>query len=244
MNCEGKVALVTGAAGSGMGRSIALTLAREGARVVVNYRTSADSAGAIVEQIASGGGEAIAIQADILQAADCRRLVKATSDTYGRVDICVIGPGGGWHPEPIDQLDPSATMEDTERELAPLFNLLPVVLPGMYETGWGRIIGIAMHPAQVSPAYAYNVGKAARLQALLLAHDQAWHKGVTINVLAPGPVSIIDTLENAMEHCNHGDAWHGRRNVSPQDIAEGVAFLCSEAGRFVSGCVLPYRFYG
>ncbi|MCU0523126.1 MAG: SDR family NAD(P)-dependent oxidoreductase, partial [Anaerolineae bacterium] len=65
MSCEGKVALVTGAAGSGLGRSIALTLAREGARVVVNYRTSDGSAYAIVEHIERNGGQAVAVAADV-----------------------------------------------------------------------------------------------------------------------------------------------------------------------------------
>ncbi len=227
-----------------MGRSIALTLAREGAHVVVNYRTSADSARAIVDQILARGGQAIALQADILLAEDCRRLVESAREAYGPVDICIVGPGGGWHPETIEELDPAGTMEDTQRELIPLFNLLPLVLPGMYARGWGRVIGIAMHPGQVSPAYAYNVGKAARVQAFLLAQEQAWRKGVTINVVAPGPVGGIDTLENAVAQCNQGEAWQQRSNVSPQDVAEGVAFLCSEAGRFISGCVLPFRFHG
>ena len=82
------------------------------------------------------------------------------------------------------------------------------------------------------------------MQALLLAQEQAWRKGVTINVVAPGPVGAIDTLANAVAQCDRGEAWQQRSNVSPQDVAEGVAFLCSEAGRFISGCVMPYRFHG
>ena len=65
MMCEGKVAIVTGAAGRGMGRSIALTLAREGASVVVNYRTSGDRAQAIVAHVTGRGGKALAFQADV-----------------------------------------------------------------------------------------------------------------------------------------------------------------------------------
>jgi NAD(P)-dependent dehydrogenase (short-subunit alcohol dehydrogenase family) len=80
------------------------------------------------------------------------------------------------------------------------------------------------------------------MHALLLAQDQAWANGVAVNVLAPGPVSAIESLQAAIEQCDHGRSWQERDNVSPQDIAEGVAFLCSEAGRFVSGCVLPYLF--
>jgi 3-oxoacyl-[acyl-carrier protein] reductase len=242
--CAGKVAVVTGAAGSGMGRSIALTLAREGASVVVNYRTSQDSADKIVEQIELGGGRAIAVQADISEAQGCRNLIDTTIDRFGQVDICMIGPGGGWHPEPIDRLAADGTLGDLHHEIGPVVYLLPLVLPGMYERKWGRIIGIAMHPDKLSPAYAYNLGKAARLQALLLASEQAWPHGITMNVIAPGPVSALKTLEEAVEHCEHGAQWQTRTNISPQDIAEGVAFLCSEAGAFITGCVIPYLFHG
>lgn len=240
MICEGKAAIVTGAAGRGMGRSIALTLAREGAKVVVNYRTSKESAEAIVDHLNSRGGSAIAVQADIFDRDGCKKLVNTAVEQFGQVDICVVGPGGGWHPEPLERLEPTAALEDLQHEVAPLFYLMPLVLPGMYERRWGRLIGMALHPTRLPPAYSYNVGKAARAQALLLAQDQAWSSGVTVNIIAPGPVSGIESLEEAIEQCAHGAAWQNRANVSPQDTAEGVAFLCSEAGRFVTGCVLPY----
>ncbi len=244
MEQEPRVAVVTGAAGSGMGRSIALTLAREGARVVVNYLSSAESAGAIVAQIEGRGGAALAIQADVFTPTGCQALVEATLARWGRIDICIIGPGGGWHPEPPEGLDPAAAMEDVRQELAPLYHLMPLVLPGMLARRWGRLIGLAMHPAKLSPAYAYNVGKAARVQAMLLAAEQAWRGQVTVNVVAPGPVAHIEYLATAVELCDHGPAWQQRANITPQDVAEGVAFLCSEAGRFATGGVLPYLFAG
>jgi NAD(P)-dependent dehydrogenase (short-subunit alcohol dehydrogenase family) len=117
-------------------------------------------------------------------------------------------------------------------------------LPGMYARQWGRVIGIATHPVKLSPAYGYNLGKMARLQALLLAQDQAWWEhGVTMNVIAPGPVNGLDNFATALEQVQHGETWQKRTNVSPQDIAEGVVFLCSDAGQYVSGCVLPYLFH-
>lgn len=240
--CEGKVAVVTGAAGSGMGRSIALTLAREGAGVVVNYRTSADSAEAVVAHIAGRGGKALACQADVTQQDQCQALVDATVEAFGKVDICIIGPGAGWHPEPVDGLDSPAALDDAQRELAPIYHLLPLVLPGMYERRWGRVIALALSPPYNSPAYAYNVAKAARTQALLLARDAAWQHGVTVNTIGPGPVPEIEGLERAVDFCDHGPAWQNRGTTSPQDIAEGVAFLCSPAGDFISGAVLPYMF--
>ena len=61
---------------------------------------------------------------------------------------------------------------------------MPLVLPGMYARRWGRLIALALAPPYNSPAYAYNVGKAARTQALLLARDEAWRNGVTMNTLS------------------------------------------------------------
>jgi 3-oxoacyl-[acyl-carrier protein] reductase len=242
MNCLGKVAIVTGAAGNGMGRSIALTLAREGARVLVNYRTSQAEAGAIVAAIENQGGCALAVQADIFSMDGCQKLVDAAITRFGQVDICILGPGGGWHPQSLDRLDPEAVIEDAHREIAPLYYLMSLVLPGMYARGWGRLIGIGTNLSKLSPAYAYNAAKAARMQALLLAADSAWQHGVTVNVIAPGPFEGIPSLEQAVEQSAHGEAWINRANLSPQDAAEGVAFLCSEAGKYITGCVLTYMF--
>jgi len=242
MELAGRVAIVSGAAGNGMGRSIALTLAREGASVVVNYRSSRERAEEIVEYIQQVGGHAAAVQADIFTENGCRHLANAAEEQFGQVDICLIGPGAGWHPEPLEALDAGAALEDLHAEVAPLFYLMPLVLPGMYTRQWGRVIGLTVHPTKLPSAYAYNATKAARTQAFLLAQDQAWAKGVTINLLAPGPISPIATFQEAIDQCNHGPAWQNRGDISPQDIAEGVIFLCSEAGKYVSGCVLPYLF--
>jgi 3-oxoacyl-[acyl-carrier protein] reductase len=226
-----------------MGRSIALTLAREGACVAVNYRGGGEAAAhEIAELLRERGGQAIAIQADIFSRAGCQSLVEDTLRVFGRIDICIIGPGGGWHAEPVSLLDGEMALEDLHQEVAPIYFLLPSILPQMYERGWGRVIAISLLPPYASPAYAYNVAKAARTEAMLLAKEAAWAQGVTLNIIAPGPVSAIESLAEAVEQCYHGQAWKSRTAVSPQDIAEGVAFLCSEAGSFITGCVLPYSF--
>ena len=112
----------------------------------------------------------------------------------------------------------------------------------MYDRQWGRVLAIALTAPYNSPAYAYNVAKAARTQALLIARDAAWQHGVTVNTIGPGPVPEIESLERAIEYCDHGAAWQDRRKPCPQDIAEGIAFLCSPAGDFISGAILPYMF--
>jgi NAD(P)-dependent dehydrogenase (short-subunit alcohol dehydrogenase family) len=243
MMCKDKVALVTGAAGKGMGRSIALTLAREGAKVVVNFLTSKDSAAEIVTHIKTRGGQALAFEADVFTPEGCKKLVDAAAKLFGRIDICVIGPGSGWHPSPVDKLDAPGALADAHHELAPLYHLLPLVLPGMYERKWGRVIGLALHPTELPPAYAYNVAKASRSAALRLAARDAWPKGVTVNAICPGPVGAIETLKDAVDQCDHGPSWQSRDNTSPQDIAEGVAFLCSDSARFITGCDLTYMFH-
>jgi NAD(P)-dependent dehydrogenase (short-subunit alcohol dehydrogenase family) len=243
MELKNRVALVTGSAGKGMGRSIALTLAREGAKVVVNYRTSKEQAQDIVNHINSRNRNAIAIEADIFTTDGCKKLVSTTIEHFGRIDICVINPGAGWHPESIDKLDSSVALEDVHNEVAPFLHLIPLILPQMYKHKWGRVIGISLLPPYESPAYSYNVGKAARTNALLLARDEAWRNRVTINIISPGPVPAIESLNKAIEQCDHGPAWENRSNTSPQDIAESVAFLCSDAGRFISGCSIPFLFH-
>ncbi|MCP4609184.1 MAG: SDR family oxidoreductase [Planctomycetes bacterium] len=243
MKLKNKIALVTGSAGKGMGRSIALTLAREGAKVAINYRTSKEDAQAIVNHIKSYDGDAIAIEANVFEADNCKNLVDATIEHFGRIDICIINPGAGWHLEPIDKLDSSAALEDVHNEVAPFFHLMPIVLPEMYKRKWGRVIGISLLPPYESPAYSYNVGKAARTHAMLQARDEAWRNGVTVNIIAPGPAAAIESLNEAIEQCDHGPAWEKRSNTSPQDIAESVAFLCSDAGKYITGCTLPFLFH-
>jgi NAD(P)-dependent dehydrogenase (short-subunit alcohol dehydrogenase family) len=243
MKLKDRVALVTGSAGKGMGRSIALTLAREGAKVAINYRKSKDQAQAIVNHIKNRNGDAIAIEANVFEADGCKNLVNATIEHFGRIDICLVNPGAGWHPEPIDKLDSSAALEDVHNEVAPFFHLMPIVLPQMYKRKWGRVIGISLLPPYDSPAYSYNVGKAARTHAMLQARDEAWRNGVTVNIISSGPVPAIESFAEAVEQCDHGPAWQKRSNTSPQDVAESLAFLCSDAGRFITGCTLPFLFH-
>jgi hypothetical protein len=128
-------------------------------------------------------------------------------ETYGRVDICIIGPGAGWHPKSPPELEPEIALKDMEQEIAPIFYLKPLVLPYMFEREWGRIIGISLHPTNMPPAYSYNAGKMARTQALLLSAQQTWKKGGTVNIMALGPVPEIADFEKALDLCNLGTCW-------------------------------------
>ncbi|MFH1879287.1 MAG: SDR family oxidoreductase [Bacillota bacterium] len=235
---NGKTALVTGASGQGMGRSIALTLARDGYAVAVNYLKNQTAADEITALIRNRGGRAIAVQGDVFKQEDCERLVQVAAAELGGLDVCVISPGAGWNLEPIFALKPKQSLRDVFQEVAPIYYLLPHVLVEMRKKKQGRIIGIASNLTIPSPSYSYNAAKAARTEALKQAVSTAWKAGVTVNIIAPGPVDAFRSLEEADAALQAGA--HGK--VTPQDIAEGVAFLCSDAGRYITGCVLPYMF--
>lgn len=239
--CHGKVALVSGSS-TGIGRCTALTLAREGAAVAVNYRTSEAAARELADAVEQRGGRAAAIRADLHQAGAARGLVTTASEVLGPIDIAVISPGGEWRMGPIDKIDAALTTQDVMREVAPALELMSLLLPGMYQRKWGRIIGMSMllDNAFQLHALGYQVGKTARTAALLYARDQAFKHNVTVNVIAPGPVAKPDTLAAAIELCDHGPAWENRHDLCAQDIAEGITFLCSDAARHITGCQLPY----
>lgn len=242
MVCKEKVAIVTGAAGKGMGRSIALTLAREKSAVVINYLKNQEGAEAIASYIKDNGGKAIAVQGNIYIKDDCKKLVDTTLDYFGKADICIIGPGANWNPEDLKNLKSDKALQDVSQEISPIYNLLPLVLKDMEKRKWGRIIGIASNMDIPSPSYAYNAAKSSRIEALKLAVKEAWRIGVTVNIIAPGPVDEIPNLEEACTYCSNNKEWLERNKILPQDIAEGVAFLCSNKAKYITGCVLPYMF--
>ena len=237
-----RVALVTGASGSGIGRSVALTLAQQGISVVVNYLHHQQNAESVAEYINRQGGKALPVQGNVFDPADCSRLVETALERLGRVDICVIGPGANWNPEPLEEIDPDRAFQDALQELRPIYNLLPLVLKDMQKRKTGRVVGISSNLTIPSPAYCYNAAKASRTGALLQAVNEAWKLGVTVNVVAPGPVDPFSSLEEAWAFSAHGESWRNRTRVTPQDVADCVAFLCSEEARYLTGCVLPLLF--
>lgn len=243
MKLINKTAIITGSTGNGMGRSIALTLAREGANVVINYNQNKSHAEEIVEYIKRNNNtSAIAVKANIFVNTECENLVNETIKQYGKVDILVINPGADWNMESIDNLNVEKSLTDINNEISPIYHFFPKVLPLMYQHRWGRIIGISVLTSPPSPSYSYNVAKQTRTSALLFASNEAWKNNVTINVISPGPVSHIEQFDEAINLANKRDAWINRKNITPQDIAETVLFLCSEEAAYISGTEINFTF--
>ncbi|BBH63509.1 3-oxoacyl-ACP reductase [Actinoplanes sp. OR16] len=227
-------ALVTGAS-RGLGAHIARRLAADGWPVAINYRSDADGAERVAEEILAQGGKAAALRADITDEADVRALVAATSDQLGPVQAVIANATG---PQPAAAAE-DVTWRDHLDQLeffvkSPTL-LLAAALPGMRELGSGRFVHIGSDSFEraIPGASAYNAAKGAQIGlARTWARELGVH-GVTVNVVAPGWIPVE----------RHGDADVSGyvadvplgRIGTPQDIADVVAFVCSDAARFVTG---------
>lgn len=184
----GKIALVTGAS-RGIGRAVATAMAREGADMVLNYRTHWKEASELCETIESSGRRCIAAEADVSIAAEVSRLIQSAEKKLGHIDILVNNAGIGRH-RPVDEITERDWDETIAVNLKSAFLLTQSVLPHMRAGGWGRIINISSVAAHVGgvvgPHYASSKAGLLGLThfyAALLAKE-----GITVNAVAPGPV--------------------------------------------------------
>jgi len=254
---KGRTALITGSTSTGMGRSIALRLAAEGANIVLNYGTHRDfsthdggaDAQARAEEVASHirrlGGQAIIAPGDTRSEEDTIRMVDAAKKAFGAIDILVLAAGGKWKPQPLESVTIDFWRDVMAAEVDAMFLAFKHVIPGMRARKWGRIIVFSMNGAMTrktleATAADYTIGKTARTWlSLAVGHDEFEH-GITVNIIEPGPVGHM-TLNEALAAIEHtDDAWEKRPKPVAHDAAELAAFLCSEAGRFVSQSLIRY----
>jgi 3-oxoacyl-[acyl-carrier protein] reductase len=242
MGLKGRVALVTGAGGQGMGRSIALTLGREGAAVVVNYRRSAAAAAEVVSAVEAMGSRAFAHAADVTDPAAIDAMVAETERVLGCVDIVVNSAGAPWKPQDITEIESAHLREVLALEVESSYYLLKAALPRMRDQGWGRFISIGGHMAddwRFGPPDApldYPLGKAARHWLTRTLAPREIQHGVTFNAVAAGPTARFTAAEALA--AVRGELPRRNENT-PQDIAEVIAFLCSDAAARVTGAVIP-----
>lgn len=185
----GKKALVTGGS-RGIGRGIALALAEAGCDVAVNYLSAREQANEVVEQIAAIGRKAIAVQADVSQEEEVRRLVAEVETYLGQIDILVNN--AGINPiTPLDQLGLEDWNHVVNANLTSAFLVTQAVIPGMRKRRWGRLIMLSSIAAQtggvIGPHYA-----ASKAGMLGLAHSYAnllVKEGITANAIAPALIA-------------------------------------------------------
>jgi 3-oxoacyl-[acyl-carrier protein] reductase len=183
IDLQGRVALVTGAS-RGIGRAIALALAKQGAAVAVNFQARAEDAEAVVGQIRSAGGKAIAIRADVSVSAQVADMAARAAGELGPVDVLVNNAGIAITGVREEDFDLGIAVN-----LKSAFLCSEAVLPGMCARRWGRIVNISSGAAR-GPGFlgvVYNASKAG-LEGLTRGYASRVAKdGVTVNAVAPGP---------------------------------------------------------
>jgi 3-oxoacyl-[acyl-carrier protein] reductase len=241
MELEGQVALVTGAgrAGKGIGRSICLALAAEGAKIAIADYVE-EAAAAVANEIAQAGGEAISLKVDVAITADVEQIVQVVVDRFGKIDILVNNAG-------ITRDNLLLRMSEQEWDavldtnLKGAFNCTKAVAKLMLRQRSGRIVntssvmGLIGNPGQAN----YSASKAGIIGLTKTTARELGSRGVNVNAVAPGFIQTVMTDELPDQL---------RENISKQiplvrlgtadDVASAVLFLCSKASSYITGQVL------
>lgn len=234
----GKVALVTGG-GRDIGRAVALKLAACGAAVAVNYHASRQAAEETVAIIAERGGRAVALQADVTQAAACARLVQDTRDAFGdAVHILVNNAGGLLARKSIREMDEAHWDAVMDVNLKSVFLMTKAVLP--YLPAGGTIVNVSSVAARNgggAGAAAYAASKGAVLTLTRGMAKEFGPAGIRVNCVSPGVIGTSFQDRFTSEAMRR--AWAAntplRREGTAEEVAEAVAYLVSDAAGFVTG---------
>src|SRR5438445_9985483 len=237
-NTSTKTAIITGASG-GIGRAVALRLARDGFGVVVNYAGNAAKAEGVVNEIKSAGGQAIAVQADVANATDVESLFKKTLDTFNRIDVVVNSAGI----MPLGRIA-DGDMEVFDKVIATNLRgaFLVLAQAAQHVVEGGRIIALSSSVlARSFPTYGPYIASKAGVEGLVhvLANELRGRK-VTVNAVAPGPVGTDLFLKGKTQAQidELGKVPPLERLGQPEDIANVVSFLAGPDGGWVNGQVL------
>jgi NAD(P)-dependent dehydrogenase (short-subunit alcohol dehydrogenase family) len=234
---DNKVAIVTGAS-SGIGEAIAITLAAEGAKVVVSD-INEEGGNNVVEQIKSNGGDAIFIKADTSKPEENEKLVAETVKHFGSLDIAVNNAGIGGAAALAGEYDIESWDKVIAINLSGVFYGLRYQIPAILANGGGSIINMASVLGQVgtplSPAYvAAKHGVVGLTKSAALAYGE---KNIRINSVGPGyiktPLLVANLNDEQMEGLVNQHPL-GRLGES-QEIAELVLWLASDKASFVTG---------
>ena len=237
---DGKIALITGAS-RGIGRGIALALARAGAAVAVNYRRDAAAADATVHAIEELGSSAIAVQADVGEWPAVERMVDATLRHFGQIDIVVANSGIASRVTPLWNLDVEHWHKVINVNLHGVFYTCRATVGHLIERKRGNVILISSIGADVcgpmgAPYYVAKAGVNALTKSLAKECAPA---GVRVNCIAPGLVAT-DMGDRMMKF--YGDALLSSiplgRAGQPEDIGNAALYLASDDSSFVTGKIL------
>ncbi len=234
----GKVAVVTGA-GRNIGRAVALTLAEAGASIVVNVRSNQAEADAVVGEIKTMGGEAVAVLGDVADPKVAQAMADAAMKAFGRIDI-LVNNAALRREKNIAEMSYDEWREVMGVILDGSFHCVKACLPALRKSGAGAIInmgGMSAHIGSRDRAHVMTAKAALVGFSRALAHDLA-ADGVTANCVVPGAIATTrpSTSLKPAHHLTHGTIT-GERG-KPEDVAAMVRFLAGPGGRNVTGQTL------
>ena len=238
---EGKAALVTGAS-RGIGREIALTLAREGAAVGVNHLPDPEQAALaseVVDQVRQLGGKAVALPADVVDGLAMRGAVTTLIQTLGGIDV-VVTNAGIIHRGPLVDVTEADWDRVVAVNLKGTFNAIHASLPHLVRQRRGKIVTIASELALIgrAGAAAYAASRAGVIGLTKSLARELSPLGINVNAVAPGPTDT-DMLRSNPEFRDENQASVPlRRWGHPRDIALTVLFLASDDSDYFAGQVL------
>lgn len=245
MQLRERVALITGG-GSGIGKAAALLLAREGARVAVLSRTR-EELEETVRRVEEGGGEAMAVVADVSDAGRMRSAVEEVVGRWGRLDVVFANAGvnGVW--APIGELEPEEFRRTLDVNLTGTFLTIKYAVPHLRERGGSVIVTSSVNGTRVfsnTGATAYSASKAGQVAlAKMLALELARHR-IRVNVVCPG--AIETAIGDNTQHrglagegvpVEFPEGWHPLRGEpgTAEQVARLVLFLASDASSHITG---------
>ncbi len=240
-NLEGKVAVVTGA-GRGLGKQMALALARAGADVVCAARTK-DQVEATAAEVSQIGRRALAIPADVTKSEEADALIQQALAHFGHIDILVNNAGGGDVAKPIWEITDAEWHAGIDRNLSSAFFCSRAVARHMVERKQGKIINLASGYGLRGGrnVYMYGCGKGGvvqltRVLALSLAEDN-----IQVNAIAPGFFPHFDRLnpQQAEDVRSRERFQASGRYGDPKELGPLAVFLASAASDYMTGAVIP-----
>ncbi len=234
-----KVAVVTGGS-RGIGRAIALELAVQGFKVVVNYRSQEAQAQKVVETIQGMGGEAVAIQAHVASAQDVEEMARRVKGTWGSVGV-LVNNAGITRDNILVRMKEEEWDQVLETNLKGAFLCSQVFVKDMMRARWGRIVnitsvvGVTGNPGQTN----YAASKAGLVGFTKALAREVASRGITVNAIAPGYIETEMTqgLSQKVKEAMLEAIPLGRFG-SPEEVAKLVSLLASSHGGYITGQVL------
>lgn len=233
LELTGKIALVTGSS-RGIGRAIALALAKQGVDVGINYRDRADDAEQVRKQIEKNGRRCVTLQADVSDPSQVARMVETVQKTMGSVSILVNNAGIA-RPRALEAITEADWDEAMEVNLKSVFLVTQAVLPGMRAGKWGRIINLSSAAVHVGGIIGphYTASKAGVLGLTHAYASQLAREGITVNAIAP---ALIDTNMIAGNPKAQPERIPVGRFGTAEEVADAVIMLARNG--FMTGQTL------